>query len=224
MAAAYTILRAHPLGTDTQLAWHVDLLTWLGADRHVQAALQAGLERFPTSALLHERWRTIAKTRGGADGLEQLARDLMARPEQTEAMHWFAGLAEVEAAEQWRRGNWFSEAMKAYDRAIEHFEATAARWPETKDDVDDRVALALAAKARVALQADDDSAALEAILASFARRPDTAGTRDGMGITPGETAQMLRARLDTASRTEDVRRLDKALDTIDPELLRFDRP
>ncbi|MEZ6009911.1 MAG: hypothetical protein R3F05_19430 [Planctomycetota bacterium] len=222
--AAYAILRAHPLGTDTQLAWHVDLLTWLGADRHVQAALQAGLERFPTSALLHERWRTIAKTRGGADGLEQLARDLMARPEQTEAMHWFAGLAEVEAAEQWRRGNWFSEAMKAYDRAIEHFEATAARWPETKDDVDDRVALALAAKARVALQADDDSAALEAILASFARRPDTAGTRDGMGITPGETAQMLRARLDTASRTEDVKRLDKALDTIDPELLRFDRP
>ena len=54
----------------------------------------------------------------------------------------------------------------------------------------------------------------------FARRPATAGTRDGIGVTPGETAQMLCARLKTGEQGRArPRRLEAALRAIDPELL-----
>ncbi len=44
-----------------------------------------------------------------------------------------------------------------------------------------------------------------------------------MGITPGETAQMLRSRLKLQGHDESVARLDAAAAKIDPDLLRFDR-
>ena len=40
-----------------------------------------------------------------------------------------------------------------------------------------------------------------------------------MGVTPGETAQMLLARLRRTERPDDVKRLEDALAKIDPELL-----
>ncbi len=85
------------------------------------------------------------------------------------------------------------------------------------------MALALAGRARVAYQLGDDEHALQDILASFERAPASAGTRDGMGITPGETAQILLARLRESKREDLVEVLQKALDALDPELLLPDR-
>ncbi|MHC4163229.1 MAG: hypothetical protein ACYSUM_13960, partial [Planctomycetota bacterium] len=85
---------------------------------------------------------------------------------------------------------------------------------------DPAVALALAARARVAYELGDDERAVEEVIASFLRHPDSAGTRDGVGIKPGETAQMLLARLREQGRNELASRLAAALSRIDPELLR----
>ncbi len=65
--------------------------------------------------------------------------------------------------------------------------------------------------------------ALADILASFAQSPETAGTRDRMGITPGETGQMLLARLKALERADLAGPLEAALSELDPELLRPDR-
>ena len=222
--AAYAILRAHPLGTDTQLAWHVDLLDWIGADRRVDAALEAGLERFPRSSELHRRLRERALKHRGAAGLQAAYASVLASAEDPDPVRWFAALANVAAAEQYRREQKGPEARAAYDDAVAFFEATAERWPEVADDVDDRIALVEAGRARLAYQLGEDEVALAAILASFARRPDSAGTRDGLGITPGETAQMLLARLRAREKTEAAARLEAVLATLDPELLRPDRP
>ena len=60
-------------------------------------------------------------------------------------------------------------------------------------------------------------------MASFDRNESTAGDRDGMGITPGETAQMLLQRLEENGKTEEAKQLASRLRKINPELLRPDR-
>ncbi|MCK6482331.1 MAG: hypothetical protein L6R43_19955, partial [Planctomycetes bacterium] len=90
-------------------------------------------------------------------------------------------------------------------------------------ECDRGAALALAARARIAFSLDDDGKALEEILASFERDPLAAGDRDGAGITPGETAQVLQNRLRERKKEEELKRLETAMAGIDPELLRYDR-
>ena len=126
-------------------------------------------------------------------------------------------------AEQYRR-------LRRPDAALEAYQRSMARWEEAaKGDVRHAetaraaIALARAGRARVLYQQGRDAEALEEMLASFQGSPETAGTRDGMGVTPGETAQMLYARLKTGGQAEAAARLEAALRAIDPELLRPDR-
>ena len=74
----------------------------------------------------------------------------------------------------------------------------------------------------MALQLGSEDASLADVLASFARRPASAGTRDGMGITPGETAQMLLAKLKEKKKGEAAAQLEQALAKIDADLLKPD--
>ena len=68
--AAYSVLLQHPLGTDTQIAWHYDFLVWLRAHRRSARILDKGLERFPNSSLLHNKMRDRLVKWRGIDGLE----------------------------------------------------------------------------------------------------------------------------------------------------------
>ena len=77
-------------------------------------------------------------------------------------------------------------------------------------------------RARIYYQQGDDEKALEAILASFARSPDAAGSRDGIGVTPGETAQMLLSRLREGDDAEATKKLEDAMSRLDQALLRPD--
>ncbi len=223
--AAYAVLQQHPLGTDDQVVWHYEFLTWLGAHRKAGAVLRTGLGRFKTSVALHERLRARLLRRVGPAGLEaayvKMRKD---RPADTDALLPSAAAASVEAAQQYRRANRLREALAAYGRAIERYEQALAAGRLTKEAADAALALALAGRARTAYQLDDDAYALRDILASLTRSPDTAGTRDGMGVNPGETAQMLHARLVKRESEADAARLQAALEKIDPELLRPDRP
>jgi len=72
----------------------------------------------------------------------------------------------------------------------------------------------------VALQTGDHEHATEWMIASLQRSPRSAGTRDGMGIAPGETATMLLETLKSGKMDALAGKLEEASKKIDPELLR----
>jgi len=218
--AAYTVLLRHPLGTAAQVAWHYDLLDWLGADFRADKLLRAGLARFPVAPELHQRLRERLLKMQGPDGLEGTYAAMLEEDEVPARLAWFAATASIDAAEQHRKQQEYKEALASYGRALGHFELVLAANPEQREEADQAVALALAGRARVSYQLNDDDHALADILASLRRSPSSAGTRDGMGITPGETAQTLLARLKTETKTDQAAELEAALDRIDPDLLR----
>jgi len=221
--SAYTILLRHPLGTDSQVLWHYELLDWLGAGYRATRVLREGIERFRDSEALHERLRDRLLKWQGPDGLEAAYGKLLEEKDDAAVMAPFAGLASVAAAESYRRTREYEKAQAAYGRAIAHFERGVAADAGNGERAQPAIALAHAGRARVAYELGDDDLALKEILASFAASPRSAGDRDGIGITPGETAQMLLARLNEAKKEEAAAKLQEALGGIDPDLLAPDR-
>jgi len=221
--AAYTMLLKHPLGTEKQVLWHYELLSWLGARYRSVRVLQEGLNRFQTSRALHAKLRERVIKFRGPDALEMTYASMVEASENPTRLLPFAGYASVVAGEQNRRARRFKQALTAYERAIVYYERAVKEDARYKPSSDNSIALTFAGMARVAYQLEDDDGALKYILASFTRQPQMAGERDGMGITPGETAQMLLTRLRDKKRYEEAKQLDDALGKILPELLRPDR-
>ena len=222
--ATYTVLLRHPLGTAEQIAWHHDFLVWLRAFDQASRFLDEALARFPDSTLLHQRLRTRVLEQKGVAGLEPAYDAILGATEApSAAIVWHAGVAASVTADYHRRASRRDDALAAFGRAIAHYERALAGDPSRRDAADRAIALALGSRARLAYESDDDERALADILASFERSPGTAGSRDGGGFTPGETAQMLLARLRERKRDDLAARLDAALAKIDPELLRPDR-
>lgn len=217
--AAYSLLLRHPLGTDGQVAWHYDFLAWLGADHRAQRVLDEGLGRFAESTALHERLRDRILKESGPDGLEAYYAKMLEERKEGGRVGALAGGASVVAAEHHRRMGRFEEALDCYGRAISYYESAIAGDPAEREAADRAIALVHAARARVLLELKQEGKALEAMLASFARSPSSAGTRDGMGIKPGETAQMLLSRLRAGGGEEEAKRLEEALASLDPALL-----
>jgi hypothetical protein len=215
---AYGILLRHPLGTAEQVLWHHDLLEWLGARRRAERVLTAGIDRFRDSLALHAKWREHLLRRG-PEALEDAYERLLAEAQDPARLAAFAGFASFEAAEQHRRARRLDDALAAYARSIGWYEQAVEADARHRDGAAPAIALAEAGTARVAYELGDDDQALAAILRAFAASPETAGTRDGMGFTPGETAQMLLHRLAGAGRGAEAERLRTALDGIEPDLL-----
>ncbi len=220
--AAYEVLLRHPLGTAKQVSWHYDLLKWLRARRRASQVLMEGLKRFRDAPELHQRLRQRLILFRGPDGLEERYEKLVNDLDDPGRVGPFAGRASIFAAEYHRRMWRFERALISYNRAIAHHEAAIEGDPRNKDASTHAIALAHAARARVYLQLSDDDRALLEILESFQRRKQSAGTRDGIGITPGETAQMLLARLKKREKTDQAKQLEEALKSLDQELLRPD--
>ncbi len=221
--SVYSVLRKHPFVTDGRIAWHHDLLEWLGVKDQARRALEEGIERFPDSDLLHARLRRRLLEDGNAAGLVKGYDELLAAQGETTPLVTFAARASVAAAEQFRRNVRTEEALTAYGRALQRFDRAVAADERLRPVLDREAALAEAGRSRVLYQRGDDGAALTTILASFQRCPDAAGDRDGLGFTPGETGQVLLARLRTRKMEEDATRLEAALAGLDQELLRPDR-
>ncbi|MGQ0615127.1 MAG: hypothetical protein ACT4PV_15450 [Planctomycetaceae bacterium] len=217
--AAYTLLLRHPLGTDGQVVWHYEFLDWLGAQVRASRVLEEGIRRFPDSQALHALWRERLLRWRGPDALEASYEAMLKERAEATALHGFAGAASVAAADQHRRVRAYEKSLAAYARALGHYEAAAKLDAASRDASDEAIALLLASRARVAYELGDDEAALRDTLASFARGPGSAGTRDAMGITPVETAQMLLARLRDRGKGTEARSLETALAGIDPDFL-----
>jgi tetratricopeptide (TPR) repeat protein len=219
LEAAYTALLHHPMGTDGQVLWHYDLLEWLGVKDRATRVVRAGIERFPGSPALHQRLRMSLLRTKGVRELQAVYAEMLKDEFPSSDLLWFGGYASVVAADYYRRTGRLERANKAYDLAIERYEAATAANPVWSEATDGIVALALAAKARMAFEVGDEKAALDYLVRSFGRSPGSAGTADDLGITPASTAQMLMARLTESGQTDLIATLETAMGKLDPALL-----
>jgi tetratricopeptide (TPR) repeat protein len=122
------------------------------------------------------------------------------------------------AAEFHRRASHEPDALLAYDRAIAHFERSIESNPDNRDTADHYIALAMAGRARLALQREDFEHAVSELVASFERKPTAAASEDGLGRTPISTARVLLTRLTELKKDELAATLEAALAKLDPEL------
>ncbi|MBL8739303.1 MAG: hypothetical protein JNL12_22945, partial [Planctomycetes bacterium] len=210
----YGLLQKHPLGTDQHTADHYDFLHYFGAPE-VDAVLGRGLERFPLSPLLHERLRTRLLEQGGPEALQQDYDRRLAEPRAAPALPWFAGYAEMVAAEHHRRAQQDDAAIQAYLRAIDRF--ARYRMATGNQDGEHFVAMSHGGIARLRLQAGDRAGTFAALQTSFATNPAAAAATDGLGITTMQTAEMLRARCTEAKDEVLLQQLEAALRTLPSE-------
>jgi hypothetical protein len=219
--AAYSVLGRHPNGDDNHVAVHYDFLKWLGALGQAARVLDEGLARFPESEYLHGRLRIKLLQEKGVEGLEPAYETMLAAKDAPPSLPWFAGLASVRAAEHHRRTRHPDEALASYGRAVGHFEKSIQTMPDWRDGADRAIALAFAARARLAYERREDEKALVQLLASIERRPDAYATQDGLNISPADTGRILLARLKETQRDDLAAKLEAALAKLDPELLRL---
>jgi len=217
--AAYATLSEHPLVTDENLVSYYDFLRWLGASPRANGVLDNALTRFPDSALLHERLRSRILWEKGPTGLLSAYAEMLSRPKASLQLSWYAGYAALVAAEHHRRRGEFDQASAAYNAGIAHYETSIKALPDGADLCNHFIALALAGRARMALEQGDLERATSELLASFARRADSAATPDGLNLTPADTSRMLEARLGDAKREDLLVKLKDALSKLDPKLL-----
>ncbi len=220
--AAYAVLLRHPMGTPGQVLWHQDTLDWLGAVAQATAVLERGLTRFPDSPEIHARMRQYVLSRKGPAGLEATYDRLAKVDAPSPGLPYWAGLAATAAAESHRRGGGPPPPHAPDHRPPPPPHPQAPPPPPPAPPPPAAIALALAGRARVALEGGDLERALAEILASFERSHASAGTRDGMGMTPAETALMLLPRLRDAKSDRAATRLEVAISRLDPELLPAD--
>ncbi len=219
--AAFSVLAQHPLGEAGHVVAHYDFLVQLGALGPAEKAVEQGLRRFPDSWELHDRWRNRLVADHGVEQLEAAYEARLAEAEAPLNWVWYCGVASYTTAEFHRRQNTAEAAHAAYTRAIAHFELAITVNPRDRDASDHFVALALAGQARLAIVRENLDAATELLLASFARRPASAGSLDGLNLSPSDTSRLLRARLALAERADLLAQLEAALAEIDPELLKL---
>ncbi|MGE0143886.1 MAG: hypothetical protein AB7I19_09175 [Planctomycetota bacterium] len=216
--AAYALLAKHRFGTATHVANHYDFLEYFGSPL-APTILDAGLARFTGSPLLEDRWRTRALRERGPEGLMDAARERVARAPDDAQTAWFVGYAALIAAEAERRAAHPSAALDAYARAIEWFEAASRGESSFRTSCEHYVAMALAGRARLQLELGNLEAAVDALIESLRRSPNSAATLDGLEVNAVATARMIAARAREAQREELAKRLDEALATLDPQLL-----
>jgi len=219
---AYAVLASHPHGTDLHAANQYDFLFALKAYRDSEEVLQRGLARFPDSQSLHARLRQQLLFRRGVSGLNSLEatyEELLKAEDASPNLPWFAGYASLVSAEFMRRRGDDEEALAAYDRSIAHFETSVVNNAKNELSAAHYVALCHGGQARLAYEAGQDARAVELILASFSRSPDSASSLDGLNISTVDTAKMVRSRLIERGATEEQARLQAALDALDPKHL-----
>ncbi|MEY4672915.1 MAG: hypothetical protein RL148_699 [Planctomycetota bacterium] len=216
--AAYSVLLRHPQSKDVHVANHFDFLKFFGGFEQANRSLDAGLKRFPESWVLHERLRNRILEERGVNGLESVYAKLL-EEQPSNNMTWYAAYAALVGAEFHRRSGRMEQAVGSYDRALALYDRCTAENADSKANSDHYAALALAGKARLALEAGDLDRALELSLAGISRKPEATATLDGLNISPADTARMLRTKLREAQREEQLKQLQAVLDALDPELL-----
>jgi len=212
--SAFAVLSKHPLATATEVMRHYDFLVSLGAVAPASRALQQGLQRHENSAGLHERFRLLLVAENGVDGVEPAYETWLQRADAAQYLRWFAGQASLFTAEQLRKVNRLQDADGAYQRALQHFAAQTAAAPETAANSATFEVLAMAGRARIALETGNTNAALTLILAAFEHQPEAAATLDGQNVSAVGVAKKILAALQEAEDAERAQELQDALDAL----------
>lgn len=212
--AAYAVLAKHPLGTDAQVAHHYDFLQFF-ASPETPNVLEAGLERFPLSALLHERLRAHLLRTAGVPGLLRDYERRVAAADCPPELHWYASHAARLAGEQLRRRNRADEALAAYQQAI----TQAQHYRDRSQQADAALMLALAhgGHARVLLTQGNLESCFAALQAMFAADPVAAAHVDGLSVTGMQTAEMLKGKLLAQKNEALLSKLDATLKQLPSE-------
>jgi tetratricopeptide (TPR) repeat protein len=216
---AYEVLAKHPLGTDVHAASHYDFLKFLEADLAATRVLDAGLERFPSSWVLHDRLRGQILEDQGAVGLEPAYAAMLAEEDAPASTIWFAAYNSIVAAEYYRRMSNDDEAIAAYGRSLDFYVKSVEANPASKDSADHYSAIALGGRARIYYEKGEYDKALADLLVSFTRKPDAAANLDGLNISAVDTAKMMLAKFRELEMTQQADVLDAAMNELDPELL-----
>lgn len=198
--AAYAVLLDHPAATESALRAYLDWLNQIGGWGIEADAAPRAVAKFPESAALHERWRSQLLRDDGARALEA-AYDAGA-PDGADAAtwEWFRGLAKLVAAERHVEDRRPGDALAAYARSVETFDASIALNADFRDSASHYQALSLAAMARLFADRGDLDAAAKLARAALDKRPASADSPDGLGETPRATAAAIATTLETAGR------------------------
>jgi hypothetical protein len=223
VSAAYTLLIEDPRVGAQPLVEYQDFLRWIGATPRANEVLDRALERFPASPELHQRLRGRLLWEGGPRGLEEGYAERLAQVEADGSapgqLTWFAGYAELVAAEQFRRRAELEPAGAAYGRALDLYARNAESFPAGEDSCRHYMALAHGGLARIALEQGDLAGATDALLTCLQVRPASAASQDGLGLSPVMTARMIQARLREQGDDARAARIQETLDALDPALL-----
>ena len=200
--AAFRVLVAHPGSEEADARAHMDLMRSMGAYAEEGQAALAALERFPTSADLHNYLRFQLLRDGGAETLEDAYRELDVPANVATTVSWFDGLASLVAAEHHVQCKQPEAAIDAYRRSVRTFGDVVAEAPGFADSSNHYVALALAGAARLHADAGEWDEASELLVEGISVRPASAASPDGLGNSPAATASYVTGALRDAGEDE----------------------
>jgi hypothetical protein len=215
--AAHELLAAHPLATRDEVLFAIGTLGTYEAWRAQEAVVEGALTRFVHDSDVHAWLRAVLlRPGGGAAALRERYAALVGNRGDDALVAWYAGLAEIVAAEHLVKSRRPEEALVAYEACRDTFEdavrleagyAASAGWYS---------ALAAAGAARIHAGAGrlaEAVAALEtAFDLAFAHDAGVLAAADGLGFTPRTVLADVAARVATAGEPDLVARAQALLD------------
>lgn len=180
----------------------IGLLEYAGLRGAARDFLDAAVQRFGSSATVHERWRARVMADHGAETMRRAAAELAAPAADRATGAWFAGYAALVAAEQHVRDERRALAVTAYTDSIERLASSVERNAAYADSANHFAALALSGRAHLHHAAGDGKAAVADLLRGNELRAATADSKDGLGRTPRGIATRIKQALEADGRDE----------------------
>ena len=211
---SYRVLAVHPLGTEKQAIQHAGLLAWLRTNMALDRVLQHAVLRFPDSASLHERYRKVSITLGGAKQLEASYDGFDVPSKSLAVVSWHKAYAKLIAAEIQVRAGRSKAADSAYSGSIASFAVSLVANRGWKNSIDHYTALAIAGRCVIALDENRLDAAVDLLLSAAGTRTASFKDKDGLGRTSEQAARRLQDSLEKAGKQELLDKLREGLQAL----------
>ncbi len=184
VALALQVLEARGVVDESTHLAGIALLEYGSLRKQAARHLEALVARFPASAAVHERWRNRLLIDLGAEALRDRYAKFSKAAADAPAAEWFAGYANLVAAEQHVRDERRELCLGAYTEAIDRFSRSAAGNQDFVDSANHFVVLALAGRALQQHLAGHAEAAVADLLRAAALRPASLDEADGLQRKP----------------------------------------
>jgi hypothetical protein len=215
--AAHELLAQHPLATRDEVLFAIGAFGAYEAWRAQEAVVEGALARFVNDSDVHAWLRAVLlRPGGGAARVRERYAALVAERDGDALVAWYAGLAEIVAAEHLVKSRRPEEALVAYAACRDTFEdavqleagyAASAAWYST---------LAAAGAARIHAGAGRLAEAVAALETAFdlalAHDGGVLAAADGLGFTPRAVLDDVAARVATAGEPDLAARTQALLD------------